>query len=803
MLKNYFKIAFRNILRNRVRTIIHVLGLAMGISICFLIFNVVWHAHSFDRFHPDGDQIFRVMTTTDFGAMKYSSPGAPGPLGEVLRDEVAGVEQSGRLYTLYQTLIALPESNQVFGRENHVTFADEGFFRLFPREWLSGNPKEALSEPNQVVITEESMKSYFPGLSPAQVLGKEMLFVDVDSIFVTVSGVVSDFKENTELTYREFISYVTAQRNKKESLYNLGSWNNVNSSSQLFFKKNPEAQVESLKLGLRAIEQKYYADQEEDGKTTFDFESLYEMHFSDSYSNGGISKALLKGLLVVGGIILVLACLNFINLETAHAIGRAKEVGIRKTLGGGKSQLVFQFLAETYLMVLIAALLGVILSELIFKTFQSYLPQNFTMDYFSGNNFLFLFLFTVGITLIAGIYPSLVLSNYQPHRALKGEKVMTGKFSIGVFLRKNLSILQFSSSIAFIILVLIVSFQIRYVTSHPVGFNNDMVVYSYLPFRSGVERATQLRERLAQKSYILGSSLSGDPVSSTGLWTSDISVPKDTTELKFFTQVKNIDSSFIAVNGLNLLSGRNLGDHSSELLVNQQFLKEVGWKLPEEAVGKQVDFGGKSQTIVGVVNDFNSSSLKVGILPMVLIQNPEYQNVISAKLAEGRNLSEMIESLKAEYLAVYPYETPDFKFLDLEMNRFYEEDFRIRNVLGFACFLALLISGMGLFGLSSFTITQRMKEISVRKVLGASLFQILSLISKDYILLIGISFLLASIPTYYLSREYLNGFNYKIDMPYLLFVIGGLSVLILCLVIVGVHSLAAAKKNPAKVLKDE
>ncbi|MDP2040035.1 ABC transporter permease, partial [Algoriphagus sp.] len=247
MLKNYFTIAWRNLTRNRLRTAIHILGLSLGISICFLIFNVVWHANSFDRFHPDRDQIFRINTLTEYtGGASYPNSGTPGPLGEVIDAEVSGIIAKGRLNILYQTLVVVSEGNRVMGRSDKSTFADPGFFQIFPRKWLAGNPNSALLKPNSVVITESNLERYFPGVEPIDALGKEIIWIDRDTIRTQLTGVVEDYTENTDFIFKNFISYATIQTEEQKEWYGLHSWGNVNSSSQLFIKAEPLISIEKL-----------------------------------------------------------------------------------------------------------------------------------------------------------------------------------------------------------------------------------------------------------------------------------------------------------------------------------------------------------------------------------------------------------------------------------------------------------------------------------------------------------------------------------------------------------------------------
>lgn len=805
MLQNYFKIAWRNLRRNKLRTSIHVLGLSIGIAICFLIFNVVTHSYSFDKFHPDGDRIFRVNTLTDWGdGGSFPNSGTPGPLGDVIQDEISGIAEKGRLYTMYETLVALPNTDKVFGRSNDVTFADPGFFRIFPRKWLAGNPETALAQPESVVISAESLHKYFPGSEASDVLGQELMFVDSDSIYAKVTGVIADYEENTDFIFKDFISFNTINTPEQIEWYGLHDWTSVNSSSQLFVKLIPGVLPGSVDEAFKPLVSKNM-EAEDDGKyaTSFFTEPLSEMHFTPNYGSTSVSKTFLKGLIFIGLIILVLATLNFVNLETAQAIGRSKEVGIRKTIGGTRFQLISQFLAETFMIVLISAILALGLVEGLKLLFITYLPQDFKIEYFSLFNVLFYAAFPLLLTLITGIYPALILSKYDPQRALKGEMLRDGKFSVGVFLRKNLTVIQLSSSIAFIILVLVLNYQLKFVSSQPLGFDTEAVMYTSLPFMSDPDKMLQLQDRYNQESIVQSASLSGSLASSTNLWTSVAKVPLDTTFQDISIQVMNVDSAFVRVNGIPILAGSAKISREDEILINAQFVKEAGFASPEEAVGTEIGYSQKQVKIIGVTADFHSRTLREEIRPLLFTYNPTYFQTVNVKLNSDQNLAAAKERLEQIYLSVYPYETAAFNFLDTQIDRFYQEDVKIKNVLSFACGLAILISCLGLFGLSSFTIAQRTKEISIRKVLGATLNQILFLISKEYMILVGVSFLIAVIPAYYFLNDWLNGFNTRVEMPYLIFAAAGLGVMAVCLLIVGIHSYVASQTNPAKVLKSE
>ncbi|KEO73925.1 ABC transporter permease [Anditalea andensis] len=804
MLKNYIIIAIRNIRRNKLRTLVHVLGLSLGMAACLLVFNMVWFAHGFDTFHVNADRIYRINSSLEWEPGSFfQSSATPGPLGEMIDAELANISTKGRLYVLHETMVILPEQNKQIGRSNNVVFADPGFMQIFQREWVAGEPVTALEEPGSAVITLASMEKYFPGLSPHDVLGKEMLWIDAnDSIRAQVKGVVKDYEGKTDFFFQDFISFSTIKLKEKEDWYGLHTWSNLNSSSQLFILAAEQSTIADIDEGLKTISDKYYADKA-DTKNVFFAEPLANLHFNENFDNTAVSQAMLDGLVYIGIIILLLACLNFINLETAQAINKAKEVGIRKTLGSQRVQLIVQFLSETFAIVLIAGMVAVLMAYLITQYFKDYLPQGFEPSYVNHLSLLFLFGLMLLLTLVSGLYPALVLARYQPQRALKGEVHHVHGFSMGVFLRKNLTVLQFSASIAFIILVTVLTTQLNYISSQPLGFEKDAVLYTNLPFMGDRDARESMAERLRNESFVEGVSLSGVLVSSYSIWTSDLYLTKDTSETRINIHVMNVDSAFVDVHQIKLLGGEKARNIKDELLVNRNFLKEAGFNHPLEAIGATVRLGGDTKTIVGVIDNFNARSLKEEIMPMALTYNPDYFNLLVAKVSGKQNLAVAKERLENIYKEMYPQESASFTFMDEQLAQFYEEDRKIQGVMGFASGMAILISILGLFGLSSFTIAQRTKEISIRKILGAGVLQLIGLMSSQYVWLVLISFVLAFYPAYYLSNMWLQDFAYKIDMPYLMFGGVGFGVLILTLLVVGFHSLGVARANPAEILKSE
>lgn len=804
MYKSYFKIGLRNAASDKLRTGIHVFGLAIGIAVCFIIYNVISFSYSFDNFHPRKEDIFQVTTTTTYLDQSFANSGVPFPLGEVIREELPGVEDVTQFYTLYDTRVQLPGAGKNFGNTGNVIFSDPGFFRFFEREWLAGSPALALEEPYSVVLTEVSLQKYFPGQDAGEVLGKEILYINRDSILTRVTGVVKDYPGNTDFTFTDFISKATMKTLKDHQRFMMDNWNSVTSNSQLFVMLTGNRSKEDIEAHFTRIVDKY-VEQEEGGSTQFFIQPLSELHFTQTYTTQRAARPVLKGLSIIGLILLVIASLNFINLETAQAINRRKEVGIRKTLGSSKGQLVRQFLMETSLFVWIAVAFSFIVVELIAYYFKEYLPEGMKIVFFSPENLVFLAALSLVLTFLAGIYPAFIMGSYQPDLALRPERQAARGFSLGLFLRKNLAVVQFTLSIAFIIGILSVDKQLKFLHSHELGFDKETVMYIQAPYLDPSRSNYNLlvKEKLAQQAFVQGVSLSSQPVVSGGMWTSTVKYSHENEKQEYRVQVKIIDKDFIAVNGLSLLAGRNIREVPGEVLVNVAAMQKLGFETPADMLGKILDYNEKEIQITGVVKDFHARSLREAIMPLIMYYDVQPYQTINVRLEAGIVPAQAKQTLNAIYKEFYPLEESGFAFLDEVVDRFYEDDARMQKILAFASGMAILISCMGLFGLTLFTISRRLKELSIRKVLGASVRQILMLISKQYLGLILIAFVLGSVPAWLFLDTWLKGFSYRIGMPWALFGMSGLLALVLCLLIVGLHSVNAARKNPADILKNE
>jgi ABC-type antimicrobial peptide transport system permease subunit len=779
-----------------------VLGLSIGIAVCLLVYHIVWFETGFDKFHTDGDRIYQINTETFYGDESWKNGGVPFPLGAVIKDEIPEIETRTHFYTLWDVKITEPGKNKIHKGGSNIAFADNQFFEVFQRDWLAGNPATVLTDLNQVVLTESTAKTYFPDMSPSEVLGKELVYTFMDTVQATVVGVVADYKENSDFRFTDLISIGNILVEENRDDYAVDQWNSVNSSSQVFVKLNPNFQMAAINEKFESVVDKYM-EKEEGSSTVFSLMPLSEIHFHENFDKPGASKSTLQGLVIIGFFILVLASMNFINLETAQSIIRSKEVGIRKTLGSSRSQLVFQFLSETALIVVLAIFAAVFLSEMLGKYFKDFIPEGLVINYFSKENILFLVVLGLVLTLVSGLFPALILSGFQPQKVLKGDLKKPNGFSLGHFIQKNLTVFQFALSIGFVISVLVVSSQINYLVSKDMGFDKEQVMYIRMPYLAPQSQKEAFKAAIDNQSFVLESTVGNDILASNSLWTSSITVESAEEKNEISVQVKNIDEDYLDVYKVNLIHGKNIRNVETEMLVNQTLAKLFGFEDPLDAVGKHVSYSDKDFLVVGIVPDFHSRTLREEIRPLIMVYRPVNSHTLSLRLAGSENLLANKQELDALAKSHFPVDEAEFGFFDETLASFYKSDLKLRKVLGMATGMALIISLLGLFALTSFTIAQRTKEISIRKVLGASFGNIMVTLSKEYVWLVVISFVLATIPSWFLLSDWLENFQYRIDMPYGLYLLAGLSAGLAILAVIGLHGYKIVQRNPAEVLKSE
>jgi ABC-type antimicrobial peptide transport system permease subunit len=777
-----------------------VIGLSIGIAACFIVFNLVSYEFSFDKHHQESDQIYRVTTVTGNGEEEWPNPGSPIPLVEAARDEMTTAVDVAPIFIGYRFLVESEDKTDNFGFNNNVVFTDQGYFSLFEYEWLAGSPQSALNKARTVVLTKSATEKYFGEKSLANIIGSELIYTD--TLRVIVSGVVADLKEQSDLTFTDFISYATLLTNEEIRVQkNVDNWGSVSSAGQLFVKLGPN-QNKKAEEELLAINKKYI-EADGDWTTVFSLEPLSELHFSSTFNGQTADRSTLQGLSLIGFFILLIACINFINLETAQAKLRSKEVGIRKTLGSSRKQLINQFLIETYLIIICAIFGAVLLSQLAITFFQDVIPKGFSFEYFNWSNIIFLLGLSLAVLLLSGFYPSFILSGYSPIKAIQDKGKAHKMFNFHYFLRKNLIVFQFGSSIAFIIVVLAINAQIDFLMNKEVGFDKEAVMHINTPFKGTLDKTSLLKNELETVAGVQKVSLGSDMLISNSLWTSSVEHELNGEKEELSIQVKTADTAYLGLYEVSFIAGRSFTTDETEVVINEATLEKLGIQTADEALGKALDYDSTTLTIVGVIPNIHTQSMYAAIRPMMMGYDARNLYTVNVKIAPQTNITNTLAAMQAVYKTIYPNETYEFKFLDETIESFYTREVRLRKVLLFSTVIAILISCLGLFGLASFTIAQRTKEISIRKVLGASISSILLLISKEYALLIGLSFLLAIYPAWYFIADWLSSFQFKMDMPIGIYIVSGLIAFILSIGIVSLHALKAANRNPAQVLKDE
>ncbi len=808
MLRNYLAIATRMLLRNKLRTAIHILGLSIGISTCLALYQIISFELSFDRDIPDRDNIYQVVMQVEHKDEKHTNYMVPGPASAAIRKELTGLEQVAAFYTQYNAKVKVPvgDGSKTFSGQHDITFANPDLLKLLSYKWISGTPETALAEPYQVVLTEQKVRNYFGDIAPEKAIGRELVYLD--SIRVIVTGVVRSREGNTDFIFKDFISLSTIEQTALNKAFYFDDWGTISSNSRTFVKLAGGAASEGVNRQLAALSDKY-ANKE--NKFALQLQPFWEVHFKGAdLGRGGPSLANLPALYGLGMIalfILLIACINFINLETAQAIYRAKEVGIRKTLGSKRSELVWQFQSETLLITFLATLLSLGIAKALLQYFADMIPQGVTLTVFSPATLLFLLALIILVGFLAGFYPAIVLSSYSPIKALRKGVSSLSRQTRSAFMRKNLTVIQFTLSQVFIFGTLVIGQQIRYMLSVDMGFDKDAIVFMQVPPQATQIQHVLFGQRISQVAGVAAASLSNSTPASTSMWINGVEFASPSGKTGYEVQQKVGDSTYLKLYGIPLLAGKNISNHADETLINETFLKKLGFGRAQEAVGQILYMSDKPYTIVGVMADFHLRPVSEAILPAMYRYDFSRYMVLNVKLqSQNKNAGEVkqtLAKLEALWKEQYPDDPFEYAFLDETITNFYQTEANILKMLHVATGIAILISCLGLLGLSSFTIAQRTREIGIRKVLGASVSHIVALLSKDFLKLILIAFAFAAPIAWLLLSKWLEDFTYRIELQGWMFVLVGGLALLAALLTVSFQSIKAAIANPVKSLRSE
>ncbi len=803
MLRNYFKTAFRNLLRQRSTTILNISGLTIGIGTSLILFLLVRYHHSFDTYHSNYHRIYRANVQSDGNDGKNYTPGVYPVFPETFKNEFPEAEEVTFISYRAGSLVVIPQLEgeaKKYHEEAGVAFAQPNFFDVFDREIVLGDAEKGLDEPNEVILSRRLAIKYF-GKDDA--IGQVLKY---DGQEYRVTAIMEDFPGNTDLPFDMLASYVTIKKEKDEN-----GWNGIWSDEQCYFTVKEGSTIADIESRLPAFITKYLGDESKNSDhTDFVMQPLSEIHFDERFGNynyNTVSEAMLLSLTIIGIFLLITACINFINLTTAEAIKRSKEVGIRKSLGSSRAQLVFQFLGETFLITSFSIVGAVVLAEIGLSLLNPFLELQLDLNFSSdGGLWIFLLSTLLIVSFLSGFYPSMIVSGFNPISALKNQVRAT--HSSGYNLRRSLVVMQFVISQLLIIGTVVLISQMNYLKNKDLGFRKDAIITLSIPEEEkpvegdGESKMRTLRNELLTIAGVEMTSLSNTPPSSGSVSTTNFKIEGDDKD--YGTQVKQVDGHYLDLYGLELLVGEGVADTDTaqSFIVNERLVHVAGFKDSNEILGKRIRMWGKTLPVSGVVKNFHTVSLQDPLEATIMLNRIRGYSTLSVKL-NPQSKAQTLPQIQKLWEQAYPEFIYSYEFVDDQIREFYESERETSVLLTGFTSLAIFIGCLGLFGLTVFMANQKTKEIGVRKVLGASVESILFLFSREFIKLVVLGFLVAAPLAWYVGNEYLNQFAFRVSIGPSVFLIGLTVTLTIAFITVAYRSFHAAKANPVNSLRSE
>jgi len=824
MLKNYWIVAWRSLVRNKIYSLVNVLGLSLGICACLTIYLITRYEFSFDTFHPDRDRIFCVDAVSYGGHWNC----VPGPMPGAMRREITGFETVAA-YQTYQASVTIPGGPKgkpkSFDDAGSIVIAEPQYFEIFRYRWLSGNAATSLAMANSVVLTAEKARQYFGDLDPDRIIGRTIYYRD--SLIVTVAGVVADWTGNSDFNFSQWISYATIPASFLKNEITLDGWDKLDRSSHVIIKLAKDVKPSQIDAQFTTFAKRHFGP-----KPAFaaSLKPLSGSHFHQEYGGMGrkASLSVLYMLMAVAGFILILAIVNFVNLSTAQSMQRAREIGVRKVLGGSRSSIAAQFFTETLLLTVAAVGLAALMVKPVFSVFGDLIPGGVHFRV-TGTTLLFLLLVIVVTTLLAGFYPAKVLGNYQPTVTLKGITAVPGGGN--AMLRRGLIVFQFTISLLFIIASVVIGSQLRYVLHTDLGFKTDAIITLGAPrdntlssssFGSDKTRARPRATDETGKTVVLMDKIRqlAGVEQVIREWRSPMDQAHSGFEgggLKGNDDEKPIsisfhygDKDYVPFYGMKLVAGRNLlpGDSTGELLISEACAHALGFADVGKAIGREVVIGpGEAYPVAGVVADFYENSFHQATWPVIIKHNPRKETTIAVKIAAkgmaAGELKTLIGNIEEEWKALFPGKPFGYSFLDESIAKLYADDLRTERLTNVAMGITVFISCLGLLGLAIFSTGKRAREIGIRKVLGATVPGIMAMLCKEIVVLILAALLIASPLAWYFMHGWLQGFAYRTALNGWMFVAAGAAAIGIALLTVGFQAMRAAMANPVKSLRTE
>jgi putative ABC transport system permease protein len=785
MFKNYFITALRNLWKNKFYSAINVTGLSVGLAIGIMILLWVQDEVSFNNFHSHAKNIYKINSHLGTGIGEQVWEGAPSPVALFAKSDIPEVENAVRIAPNYSmSLYANGNSRFVIDK---TAFADKSFFTIFDFKLLQGNKTRPFKDANSVILTQSTAKKLFGNDDPM-----DKIIVAENSENFTVTGVLEDFPENSTIRY----NMVFPIENYGKKFGGNGSWKTIdedlgNYFYNIYLQLKPAADVKTVESKLTKI-----FSEKNSGDTRYKLQNMRDLHLYAADGNPAAMQTV-RTFSIVAILILFIACINYVNLSTARSMLRSKEVSVRKIIGAQRAQLFMQFVCESATIFAIGSIVAVLLIKILFPFYNEISGKNLVFSFTDMKMWLVILLSITGSLVIASIYPALLLSSFKPIEALKG------KLSFGAGntqFRKVLVVTQFVFSIALIIATIVITLQLKYIREKNLGYNKEHV-FSFNVRQDIYNHFAAVRNELLKAKGILAVSSSNSNIVGANNTTGDTNWEGKPGNLMFLVHASGIDENFIPLFKMQLAAGENFSgakSDSAHVILNETAVKEAGIKDP---VGKQFTLWQTKATIIGVVKDFNYASLKQRIEPSVFFFQPaNWRLFIKTNGKDATDAIAAAQDIWTKYVPDYPF---SYSFVDEDYDALYKSEQRTGLLFNVFAFVAILISCLGLFGLAAYTAQVKTKEIGIRKVLGATVTNIVQLLAKDFVSLVVISLVIAVPIGWWAMNSWLQDFVFRISIAWWVFFLAGGLAIFIALLTVGMHALRAALANPVKSLKEE
>jgi putative ABC transport system permease protein len=782
MLRNYLKTALRNLWRNKGYSALNILGLAIGIVCAGLIFLWTEDEKNYDLANEKKNYLYQVMHNQKLDGKIYTFSPITAYLAPAIKEDIPGIKNACRTGWDQPLLFTMGEKSFY----ERGFYADSSFLSMFTLSFIEGNAVNALRQSQSMIISEKMARKFFG--ADKNVVGKE-LKINNEEIY-TVSGVVRDLPENTTMRF-DWLAPFDAYLKRNEWLKSWGAH-----GIRTFVELRPDASIASVNQQL----DRYILNKDPKGVAMPFLFSMNDWHLRSRFENGQsvggrIEYVRLFG--IVAGIILLMACINFMNLTTACSVKRAKEVGVRKVMGADKTKIITQFLGEAFIISIIAVLFSILIIYLVLPSFNSLVQKQIQPE---PGQLLILLLITVACGFLAGSYPALYLSSFNPIKVLKGIKIKAGGIN---WLKKTLVIVQFSVSVFLIASTIIVYQQIQYVKNRQLGYKKDNLLQVQLR-GTALQSIATIRNQLINKGIAQNAASSQWQTLLVHATNPNFSWENKRPGQQVPVSMNNVTADYLATNGMQLISGRDFyrEEHrdTNNVIINEAMARIIGASDP---VGKRINDGNKQYTVVGLIKDYVFNDMYKSTAPLVLTCNPSQLEYLHIRLEQAGDPEEKlkeIESIMKPYLAGYPFE---YRFADDQFNDQFKAETLTSNLSSLFTFLAIVISCLGLFGLAAFNAEQRTKEIGIRKVLGASVNGVIALLSKDFLQLVMVSCFIAIPVSWWVMSKWLQGFSYRTDINWWVFVAAAVAALLIAFITVSVQAMRSAIVNPLKSLRTE